>query len=83
MRLVPSIINSAPVKLPMNKTLIGYIEKDSEFFPLYEVKPGSITTKAFIFCKYCGRSISSIRGPNYDAVCIPCYNQIKEFGGFE
>jgi len=55
--------------------LIGYIERESGFDPLYAPPKGSIVTQAFILCKYCGCAISPCMGPKYDAVCVTCYEK--------
>ena len=50
------------------RKLIGYAEREEGFYPMYESKPGSIVTQAFILCKYCRGAIYPCMGPRYDAV---------------
>ena len=55
--------------------LIGYTEREEGFYPLYESRPGSIVTQAFILCRYCQGAIYHCMGPRSDAVCLPCYEK--------
>lgn len=57
----------------MDKELIGYIERETGFDPLYAPPRGSIVTHAFILCRYCNVSIYHCMGPRYDAVCLMCH----------
>ena len=48
----------------------------------YQIKPirqpaGMVYTQAFILCNRCMKPISSHGGPMYDAICIPCFNEIN------
>lgn len=61
-----------------SRRLLGYIERDEGYYPLYETPPGYITTCAFILCKYCNGAISGSGGPKYDAVCLECYKKDPE-----
>lgn len=63
------------LKKDHTKNLIGYIERDEGFYPLYATPPGYITTHAFILCRYCNGAISGSGGPKYDAVCLECFEK--------
>lgn len=63
------------LKKDHTKHLIGYIERDEGFYPLYAPGKGYIVTQAFIHCKYCGGSIYHCMGPKYDAVCLECFEK--------
>ena len=54
---------------------IGWTEREEGFYPLYAPGEGYIVTHAFIFCKYCNDSIYHCMGPQYDAVCLTCYEK--------
>lgn len=56
------------------RTLLGYVEREEGYYPIYKSKPGGIVTRAFILCKYCNAAISGHGGPKHDAVCIPCFD---------
>jgi hypothetical protein len=58
-----------------SRTLLGYVEREEGYYPIYQSAPGSIVTHAFILCKYCQGAISGSGGPKYDAVCIPCFEK--------
>ncbi len=55
------------------RPLLGYIEREEGYYPLYDSPPGSIVTQAFILCKRCSHTISGHGGPKYDAVCLECF----------
>lgn len=56
--------------------LIGYSNGgDGYLYPIYNVKPGSVTTKAFILCSECNGAISNVGGPNHDALCLTCFGK--------
>jgi hypothetical protein len=55
--------------------LIGYIEHEEEYDPLYAPPKGYIVTQAFILCRYCRGAIYPCMGPKYDAVCFSFYNE--------
>ena len=55
------------------RVLIGYAEQEEGFYPIYKTPPGYITTRGFIFCRYCNYPISSSGGPKHNAVCEECY----------
>jgi hypothetical protein len=57
------------------RELIGYMEHEAEFEPLYAPPRGSIVTHAFIQCKYCNCPIYHCMGPRSDAVCLTCYKK--------
>jgi hypothetical protein len=59
----------------MERKHIGYIEREEGFYKLYAPIPGSLTTQAFILCKYCSAAIHPCSGPKYDAVCFDCYER--------
>lgn len=61
-----------------DRKLIGYIEREEGFYPMYEPPKGSIVTHAFINCKYCGNAIYHCMGPKLDAVCLTCYDKDPE-----
>lgn len=61
--------------------IIGYTEREEGFYPMYEPKPGSIVTQAFIMCRYCGGIIYHCMGPRVDAVCVDCYELEPELRG--
>ena len=54
--------------------LIGYMEHEAGFEPLYAPPRGSIVTQAFIHCRYCHCAIYHCMGPRSDAVCLICYD---------
>lgn len=56
-----------------DRKLIGYTEREEGFYPMYEPPRGSITTQAFILCRYCQGVIFHCMGPRTDAVCLECY----------
>jgi hypothetical protein len=58
-----------------DQKLIGYTESEQGFDPLYTPGKGYIVTQAFIHCKYCMGSIYHCMGPNYNAVCLTCYEE--------
>ena len=58
---------------PRERELIGYTEREEGFKPLYAPPRGSIVTQAFIHCKYCRSAIYHCMGPQYNAVCLDCY----------
>lgn len=58
-----------------SKVLLGYVEREEGYYPIYKPGAGYIVTQAFILCKYCGNGISSTGGPKYDAVCLTCYKK--------
>lgn len=51
--------------------IIGYFKGDITF-PIYEPPAGSITTKAFIFCHKCNKSLSGNGGPRSNVWCDAC-----------
>lgn len=57
------------------RTLLGYVEREEGYYPIYRNPTGTIVTQAFILCKYCNGAISSSGGPKYDAVCLPCFEK--------
>jgi len=63
------------VRVVTEPSLIGYTERDEGFYPMYNAKPGSIVTQAFILCRYCRGAISPNMGPRSDAVCVTCYEK--------
>jgi hypothetical protein len=38
---------------------------------------GYVYTQAFILCYRCKGAVSSHGGPMYNAICIPCFNEIN------
>jgi len=60
-----------------DEKLIGYVEQEEGFEPLYEIPRGYIATAAFILCKHCRGAIASMGGPRYNAVCLTCYEDSK------
>ena len=63
--------------------LLGYADGDDGYsYPIYAVKPGRITTKAFILCSKCNETISTVNGPNHRAICLQCFSKRmrKNFG---
>ena len=58
-----------------SKILLGYVEREEGYYPIYKTPPGYITTQAFILCRYCHGAISSTGGPKYDAVCLTCFDK--------
>ncbi len=57
------------------RILLGYVEREEGYYPIYKTLPGSIVTQAFILCRYCHGAISSTGGPKYDAVCLTCFEK--------
>lgn len=57
---------------------IGYVEREEGFYKIYAPPRGSITTQAFILCKYCNGCIYHCGGPKLDAVCCSCYDKDPE-----
>ena len=57
------------------RVLLGYVEREEGYYPIYKSPPGSIVTQAFILCKYCNGAISGHGGPKYDAVCLTCFDK--------
>lgn len=43
-----------------------------QLVPIYETKPGSIVTQAFITCCVCQKAISGTGGPRQNAYCMDC-----------
>jgi hypothetical protein len=59
--------------------LIGYTDGDDGYlYPIYAVKPGRVTTRAFILCHKCNATISTVDGPNHRAVCLKCFKERKQ-----
>ncbi len=57
------------------RILLGYVEREEGYYPIYKTLPGSIVTQAFILCRYCHGAISSTGGPKYDAICLTCFEK--------
>jgi len=57
----------------MDRELIGYIERETGFEPLYAPPRGGVVTQAFIHCRYCRGAIYHCMGPRSDAVCLMCH----------
>ena len=43
-----------------------------QLVPIYESKPESIVTRAFILCCVCQKAISETGGPRQNAYCMDC-----------
>ena len=52
--------------------IIGYT-----LTPIVQPK-GYIYTQAFIFCYRCQGTISAMGGPNYNAICMKCLEEINK-----
>ena len=59
----------------VDKTIIGYVERDEGYYPFYEPIPGGIVTSANIHCKYCSHHVLHYGGPRHDIVCLSCYDK--------
>lgn len=58
-----------------DKPILGYY---SDGNPIYEAEKGQIVTHAFILCRMCNASISPNRGPAHGAICLKCFDEIKD-----
>jgi hypothetical protein len=55
--------------------ILGYY---SDGNPIYPAEKGQIVTHAFILCRMCNASISPNRGPSLGAICLKCFDEIKD-----
>lgn len=58
-----------------SRQLLGYVEREEGYYPIYKPPLGGIVTHAFILCKYCNGAISMSGGPKPDAVCLICFEK--------
>lgn len=64
-----------------SRQLLGYVEREEGYYPIYKPPQGSIATiatMAFILCKRCNGAISPSGGPKPDAVCLLCFEKGPE-----
>ena len=54
--------------------------KGQETYKRLRQPPGFIYTQAFILCCECGGVVSGHGGPNPNAICLTCYEKVKENG---
>lgn len=60
-----------------DEDIIGYQLVGKQILPIRRHKRGMITTMAFILCAQCSKTISTIGGPRYNALCS--WECIREF----
>ena len=62
----------------LDQTILGYSQlPDSSWEPIMPSVRGYIYTQAFILCRECQAAIRPQGGPNYNSLCVNCYEKLS------